>query len=144
MRITKESDYAIRVVLYLSQQNSSKKTNSKIISETENIPLRFLLKILRKLTKSGIVKSFYGVGGGYIIAKTPNKISLKEIIESIEGPITINRCLYDPEFCNLNRINSCVVHNAFLSVQSNLIKDLESITIKKLLLNISKTNETIT
>ncbi|MEN8907573.1 MAG: Rrf2 family transcriptional regulator [Clostridiales bacterium] len=129
MRITQEGDYALRVVLYLCKENMNEPKKSKIISEHEKIPLRFLLKLFRKLNKAGIIKSFRGAEGGYSIAKSPDKITLKDIIEAIDGPIFINRCIYDADFCNLNRTNTCDIHHALLKIQKRLVEDLENITI---------------
>ncbi|MEW9123954.1 MAG: Rrf2 family transcriptional regulator [Thermotaleaceae bacterium] len=135
MRITQEGDYALRVVLYLCNLGMGEKIEAKHIAVHEKIPLRFLLKLLRKLVHGGIVRSFRGVGGGYSIAQEPKNITLKNVIEAIEGPIYVNRCLYDKDFCNLNRTGSCDVHRALNQVQSNLISDLDSITFEKIMKN---------
>ena len=93
MRITQESDYALRVVLYFSSLNPGTKVSANIVAEDQNIPLRFLLKLLQKLKKADIVESFMGVNGGYALKREPKDISLKDVIEAIEGPIHLNRCL---------------------------------------------------
>lgn len=133
MKITQESDYGFRVVLYLSNLGYGKKIEAKNIAKDQNVPLRFLLKLLRKLTQSGIVKSYRGVNGGYALNRTPENITLKNIIEAIDGPIYLNRCLYDPEHCNANRKGHCGIHNALSRVQNTLIKELESINFKDIM-----------
>lgn len=133
MRITQEADYGFRVILYLSKLGYGKKVEAKTISQDENIPLRFLLKLLRKLTQSDIIKSYRGVNGGYALNHLPENITLKTVIESIDGPIHLNRCLYDPGHCNLKRSSVCGVHNALATVQSKLVKELESINFKDIL-----------
>ncbi|ATW23658.1 RrF2 family transcriptional regulator [Candidatus Formimonas warabiya] len=133
MRITQEGDYALRVVLYLSKLGLDERIEARVISDQERIPLRFLLKLLRKLTMAGIVKSYRGIGGGYAIARRPEEISLKDVIEAIEGPIYVNRCLYDPGFCNLNRAHICDVHRALDKIQSRLIQDLGEINFRDLI-----------
>lgn len=131
MNITQESDYAIRAVLILANQKDI--LDAKTIGEKGNIPLRFLLKLLRKLTSAGIVKSYRGVNGGYVLNRLPRDINLKIIIEAIEGPITINRCLYDKETCSANKGSNCCIHKALYDVQSNLIRELESVNFETLL-----------
>jgi Rrf2 family transcriptional regulator, iron-sulfur cluster assembly transcription factor len=133
MRITQESDYGFRVILYLSKLGYGKKIEAKTISKDENIPLRFLLKLLRKLTQADIIKSYRGVNGGYSLNQMPENITLKDVIESIDGPIHINRCLYDPDHCNLKRSHICGVHSALETVQIKLTKELESINFKDIL-----------
>ena len=97
MRITQETDYGFRVILYLSKLGYGEKIEAKSISKDQGIPLRFLLKLLRKLTRHGIIKSYRGVNGGYSLNRMPDEITLKDVIEAIDGPIFINRCLDDPE-----------------------------------------------
>lgn len=133
MRITQEADYGFRVVFYLSRLGYGKRVEAKTISQDENIPLRFLLKLLRKLTQSEIIKSYRGVNGGYALNQTPENITLKSVLESIDGPIHLNRCLYDPDHCNLKRSSLCGVHCALETVQHKLITDLESINFKDIL-----------
>lgn len=135
MRITQEADYGFRVILYLSKLGYGEKIEAKSIAQDENIPLRFLLKLLRKLTQSGIIKSYRGVNGGYALNQLPENVTLRDVIESIDGPIYINRCLYDPTHCNINRGTHCGVHKALSKVQSNLINELESINFKDIIEN---------
>ena len=132
MKITQEADYGLRVVIYLCKLGYGEKVESKVISEKEGIPLRFLLKLLRKLIQVGILKSYRGVNGGYAINKLPEHISLKDVIEAIDGPICVNRCVIEPSFCNLNMSGVCIVHRAMTKVQKNLNAELQSINFKQL------------
>lgn len=133
MRITQEVDYGLRVVLYLSALGVGEKVEARIISQHENIPHRFLLKLLRKLTGCGIIKSFRGVTGGYALNKEPKDINLYDIVVAIDGPIYVNRCLYDSANCNLSRSSTCTIHKALGKIQGNLINDLKSIRFDELL-----------
>ena len=132
MKITQESDYGIRVVLYLCKLGYGEKVEAKVISEKEGVPLRFLLKLLRKLIQVDILKSYRGIKGGYAVNKLPEQINLKDVIEAIDGPICVNRCVIEPAFCNLNRSDVCIVHRAMTKVQKNLNAELESINFKQL------------
>lgn len=133
MKITQEADYALRVILYLSKLGYGEKVEARVIAEKEDLPLRFLLKLLRKLTKSGIVVSFRGVKGGYALNKEPKDINLKDVIESIDGPIYVNRCTYDPQYCNAGKNGNCEVHRALCKIQKKLVDELESVNFQSLL-----------
>lgn len=135
MKITQEVDYALRVVLYLSKLGYGTKIEAKVISQQENIPLRFLLKLLRKLKQASIINSFRGVTGGYALAKLPKDITLKDVVEAIDGPIYVNRCLYDPSLCNLNRTNHCEMHETLNRVQQKLLYELEAISFEDIMNN---------
>ena len=132
MKITQEADYGLRVVLYLSKLEYGEKKDSGTMSENNGIPLRFLLKLLRKLIDSGIIKSYRGVNGGYALNKLPEKITLKDVVEAIDGPISVNRCLIDPEFCNAKQKGTCEIHRALAGVQQKLLNELEKINFKDL------------
>jgi Rrf2 family protein len=133
MQITQEGDYALRVVLFMCKLGIGEKIEARVISKEENIPLRFLLKLLRKLTMAGILKSFRGINGGYATQKMPEDINLKDVIEAIEGPIYLNRCLYDEAFCNLNRSNTCEVHYALDKIQKSLLDNLNTMNFKDIM-----------
>lgn len=132
MRISQEADYAIRIVLYLSEQVPGHIAGAKTIAEQESVSLRFLLKILRKLVQAGLVQSFRGTNGGYSLARLPEETNLKEVIEAIDGPICINRCLYDAEYCNRRYASHCRVHRVLASVNRKLTEELESITLRNI------------
>lgn len=133
MKITQESDYAMRIVLFLCRLGVGKKIEAKAISEAEGVTLRFTLKILRKLTHKGIITSFRGVNGGYALAREPQEITMRDVIEAIEGEIFINRCLNSKENCNIQRGNVCAVHKELAKIQRSLLENLSSVTFKKLM-----------
>ncbi len=133
MKITQEADYALRVILHLSKLGYGEKVEARIISEEEELPLRFLLKLLRKLKKAGIVVSFRGVKGGYALNKQPKDINLKDVIEAIDGPICINRCIYDPKYCNAGKNGNCQIHKTLCKIQKKLVNELEAVDFQDIL-----------
>lgn len=132
MNINQESDYAFRIVLMLSKEGLDNKLDAKSLSERGNIPLRFLLKLTRKLTQAGIVKSYRGVNGGYAITKEPKHISLKDVVEAIQGPIIVNRCIYDKKACSANKTGHCSIHKALSGIQNTMINELEKVNFDSL------------
>lgn len=128
MRITHEADYAIRVVYLLCLSN--RKICAKDISEQTGVSLRFALKILRKLTQSGFIRSYKGVSGGYELQRVPSRISLGEIIECIDGPIAINHCLSNEFQCtHVSSRSECDFHRVFSEINKSLRDKLFSITM---------------
>ncbi|WP_297634599.1 Rrf2 family transcriptional regulator [uncultured Clostridium sp.] len=132
MNISQESDYAIRAIRSMYKIGESNKVEARVIAEREEIPIRFLFKILRKLCKAEIIRSFRGVNGGYLINKPLDTITLKDIIEAIDGPITINKCTEDSQSCNLC-IRGCSLYKEMLSMESKIKKILSEKTIKQIL-----------
>lgn len=128
MRITSESDYALRIITAMSCKGSV--TDAKTLSEETNVTLRFTLKILNKLVGGGIAESFKGSKGGYKLRLSPEKISLKMVIELIDGPIAIVRCLDSAECCSLNQDKTaCEYHHIFDYISLDLATKLGKISI---------------
>lgn len=128
MRITLESDYALRIVTQLAEQGE--RIDAKTLAEKTSVTPRFALKILHKLVQGGIVRSYKGTKGGYTLSKDANTITLKEIIELIDGPIIIARCVDSGESCALNHDKSaCVYHHIFDTLSIDVARKLNAITI---------------
>ena len=107
MHITLESDYAVRIV-YCLAQHAARMDAASIAAET-GVTLRFSLKILRKLVSGGLIRSYKGTKGGYELAKAPAEISMSDVIEQVEGPYAISRCLSEEHYdCNRNK-NACAI-----------------------------------
>ena len=129
MKITREADYALRIVSMLAFENSQ--IEAKNISEQKAIPYRFTLKILRKLVNAGIVKSYRGVNGGYMLSRDISEITLYDVIETIDGTIDINRCIAEPEICANS--GDCKIQKALIDAQKIMIDHFKSVTMKQVL-----------
>ena len=128
MRITLESDYALRILTELAEHNDVVDANT--LSEATSVTIRFTLKILNKLVKNGFVSSYKGARGGYKLKLPKERITLKSVIELIDGPIVIARCLETSEACSLNKDKtSCTYHHIFNTISLDVAKKLEAITI---------------
>lgn len=131
MLFNQATDYGFRIVLFLTK-HEGKRVEAKEISNKENIPERFLFKIMRKLTKEGIVKSYRGVNGGFTIGREPEDISLLDVVEAIEGPILINACFISDNQCNKGITSSCVVHHELAKLRHDIITYLRGVNFKSL------------
>lgn len=129
MKITREADYALRIMSFLAMAN--KQTEAKLIAERTGIPYRFTLKILRKIVQAGYLKSFRGVNGGYMLNMEPSEITLLDIIEVIDGKITINICMSGEEKCTNNE--QCAVRCKLASIQKMIVSELQSVTFQDII-----------
>ena len=128
MRITQESDYALRILTALAERDTVVDANS--LAEETFVTLRFTLKILNKLVKNGFVSSYKGVKGGYKLKRSTDRITLKSVIELIDGPIVMVRCLESSEVCTLNHDKTlCAYHHIFNTISSEVARKLDGITI---------------
>ncbi len=131
MHITLESDYAIRIVQILACSNN--RMDAKTIAEETCVTLRFSLKILRKLVTEGLVKSYKGSQGGYELTRPAKEISLKDVIEAVEGDYKLSRCLSDDYTCTRGRSGNCCVQDAFNEISEVVREKLASYTFDKLI-----------
>ena len=132
MRITLESDYALRIVSALAENGGV--VDAAELSRVTSVTLRFTLKILHKLVQGDLVSSFKGARGGYKLKPSPESITLKMVIELIEGPIAIMRCLGNGEACSMvSDKTACIYHNIFDAISLELSEKLNNITIADVL-----------
>lgn len=124
VHITLEADYAVRIVQVLAQSN--KRLDAKTISEMTGVTLRFSLKILRKLVAAGIIRSFKGTQGGYEIGRPLDEISLGEVIETIEGRYTLNRCITGEYACTRKKGQCCKFQKVFREISEDVREKLYS------------------
>ena len=130
MQLTREGDYGIRSVLYLARQPYKKISFVTEISEQYKIPRSFLAKILQKLVKAKIVRSYRGVKGGFSLARQAKDISVLDVLEAIEGKMAMNLCLSDKKKCDFSR--NCPVHSVWANVQSKIIEILKKSNFEEL------------
>ncbi len=130
MKITRQADYAIRVVLFLSEREPGEVVSVDDIARERLVPKSFASKIVQKLTKAGITRSFRGVKGGFSLAKPPGEITVLEVLETIDGPVAVNRCVVDDGACILS--NECAVHPIWQRIQGEIRDKLSGITFRSL------------
>lgn len=87
MRLTRAASYAIHAVVFMANQKHNRPVASHHIAQARGIPERFLLKVLKPLVSVRVLLSIKGPNGGYRLAKSPQEISLLEILEAVDGPI---------------------------------------------------------
>lgn len=113
MLLNCETDYAIRIVACLA--DTGEKMDAGSISEKTGVTPRYTLKILHKLSKGDIVKSYKGAKGGFVLAKEPEDITLYDVIVLISGPITFSNCQKNSTPCTHPK-GECYFRNTFEQV----------------------------
>ena len=137
MRITQEADYALRMVSLLAKSGAVFSYGTvqgtlfaPAMAENVAVPMGFANKILRKLSLAGIVKAMRGITGGYYLLRDPKTLTIREVIEVIDGPIEISKCLSENCDClNNPHKDCCRFHNVFGSLNHMLTERLDRLTI---------------
>ena len=102
MQITRQADYAVRAVYYLTTLGSASRAATSQIAEDQHIPPSFLAKIISQLSVAGLLHTSRGARGGVSLARDPEKISLLDVVEAIDGPILLNDCVGDTSTCTFS------------------------------------------
>ncbi|MCS7010474.1 MAG: Rrf2 family transcriptional regulator [Anaerolineales bacterium] len=129
MQITRQADYAIRAVHYLSRVGNQRAATSTVAKEMK-IPPSFLAKIISQLSIAGIVQTSRGAHGGVRLARPPEEITLLDVVEAIDGPIHLNECVADPAKCEFSEY--CIMHPVWVEAQQILAERLRSTTFANL------------
>ena len=130
MHINLESDYAVRIVQYLAQSNERRDAQS--IADSTCVSLRFTLKIMRKLVAADIVQSFKGAHGGYTLSRPASSITLRQVIEAVEGPYRFSRCVDNGYACNCSSVTACPFHSVFDDITKMVIQKRDEATFDSL------------
>ncbi len=114
MQLTRAGEYAVKSLLYLAAQHAEVRVMASEVATAEKIPVNFVRKILESLAKTGLVKSFRGAGGGFTLGRPADEISLRHIVEAVEGPLALNQCL-QPHACE--NLPNCPVSQVWMEAQ---------------------------
>jgi len=131
MQFTKAEEYGILGVLYLAERNDSAVTPLSEISEAKEIPEKFLAKIFQSLSRAGIVRSHRGVRGGFTLAKEPTQVTVKEVLEAIQGPYHLAKCIKDDHICD--KSDFCALRELLKIAEDRLVSVFEQHTLSDLL-----------
>jgi Rrf2 family protein len=130
MQFTKAEEYGIIGMIHLARQPRGAVVSLSEISKIENIPDKFLAKIFQNLTKSDLVKSHRGVRGGFSLAKTPRKITMGEIIRSVQGEEDPMKCVLKHHVCD--KVAACPIRKAVLDANKQMFAVYNRHSLKEL------------
>jgi Rrf2 family protein len=130
LEITRQADYALRAAVEIAHTPDGERVSTAAIAARQKIPLPFLAKIVSQLVVHGVLEATRGASGGVRLARPAHTITMREVIEIIDGPITINLCVRDPQACDHSR--TCALCEIFADTLSELVQKLEGITLADL------------
>lgn len=130
LTISRETDYACRVMLHLAMLPQGQHVTAQQIAQGRIIPRAIVRRVITRLAKAQLVITTRGKGGGLTLAHPSNEISLLDIVQAMEGPIALNACLATAFQCPLMKV--CSVHEAWAGVHDMVLKQLAAATLDKL------------
>jgi Rrf2 family transcriptional regulator, iron-sulfur cluster assembly transcription factor len=124
---SRQCEYALQAVLYITSKDSNGYTDIKEISAKLNIPQHFLAKILQNLSKSGLLKSQKGPSGGFALSTDPDDITLYQIVVAVDGDGFLTDCVLGLPVCDSD--NPCPVHDRWRKLREDIYKMLAAKTV---------------
>jgi Rrf2 family protein len=128
LRFTKRADYGLMAIHYIAIHDEGA-VSAKRIAEEFSIPQELLAKILQRLAKQGLIVSYNGPKGGYVLSRRPAEISVGEVIRALEGPINIVSCLEDSECPQMER---CSLRLPVKKLQAAITQLLDTMSLAEL------------
>ncbi len=128
--VRRNTDYALRAIVNLARNHGKGPVSSRTIANQENVPYQLASKLMQKLNNAKLVTSYMGPKGGFGLSREPSKINLLEIIEAVQAPISLNRCILSKEICPLQK--RCTVRPKLVELQKYIGNFLGNITLDEL------------
>jgi Rrf2 family protein len=130
MQVSRKVDYALRAIIYLSVQSGGRPVSVKEIAARRRIPRKFLEKIIQDLIRADLVKSHRGAHGGYTLTRRPHDVSFRDVIEAVEGPISLNVCVTEQHDCSV--LSSCNMQRIWQEGQRRMLEYFSDTTLADL------------
>ena len=130
MLVPMKVDYGVRILVHLASLKPDEIAKATEISKKRHIPEKFLFQISNELIEKKFIKSLRGPKGGYSLAKSPNEISIADIIEGLDKSMAPVSCLYNSDICVIS--GHCSQQDMWSDIEQTLMSKLESVTIKDL------------
>ncbi len=122
MQITRQADYALRAMLYLARLEPTQRAATSQIADEQHIPPSFLAKIISQLSIAGLIHTSRGARGGVSLARSPEEVTILEVVEAIDGPISLNECTHSAGACTFGE--TCPLRPLWCETQAELVDRL--------------------
>lgn len=132
LKINRQTDYAVRVILALAQHGEGARLSSAEIQQEMLIPRAFMTRIVAQLAREGLVNTFPGRDGGLMLPRPASQISLREVVEAFEGPILLSECMQVKGEDDCPFQSNCPVRSKWGRVQAAMMREMASISFEDL------------
>ena len=130
MQFSVSIEYAIHVLIYLARAGEEKSVLLADIAAAIKVPKEYMRKIFQMLTRRGLVSGRRGAGGGYRLARPAVELTLRDVVEAVEGSLPVYGCLHMRRHCELSL--TCPVRKAFHAAREKMAEALQDTTIHDL------------
>lgn len=131
LRLSKKSDYALIAMKHLATRPPGAESSSaREISEAYAIPLELLAKVLQRLVRARLLVSVQGTRGGYRLARPAVSVSVADVIQAVDGPVTVTACSPDDHACE--QYGTCSIRDPLWKIKSRIVEALNTVSVAEL------------
>jgi Rrf2 family protein len=130
LRLSKKADYALIAMKHLATRPDGASASAREIAEQYDIPVELLAKVLQRLARRTLVTSHQGTRGGYRLARPVNQISVADIIQAIDGPLTVTACSTEDENCG--QYAKCSVRDPLWKIKDRIVSALSTCSLQEI------------
>ncbi len=141
MKVSTKGRYGLRILLDLALHDSGTPRMIRDIAESQQISEKYISRLIIELRRAALVRSIRGSKGGYRIAKAPEEITLLEVLEVMEGPVSIVDCVRKPEQCC--RVALCPTRDIWERVNNDIRSSMSKVTLREIIDNFQQRNSEV-
>src|ERR671937_3093994 len=130
LRLSKKADYALMAMKHLALRGETGSSSAREIAGQYDIPIELMAKVLQRLVRRGLLSSHQGTRGGYQLARMPTQISVADVIQAIDGPVTVTACSSEDGLCE--QYAKCNVRDPLWRVRERILTALGECTLAEL------------
>lgn len=129
LRLSKKADYALIAMKHLATRPDAASVSAREIAEQYDIPIELMAKVLQRLARRGLLASHQGTRGGYRLSRAAAAISVADIIQAIDGPLTVTACSTDAENCD--QYGKCSVRDPLWRIKDRILSALATCSLQE-------------
>src|SRR6185312_4286458 len=129
LRLSKKADYALMAMKHLAMRSDAASASAREIAEQYDIPIELMAKVLQRLARRGLVTSHQGTRGGYRLARAASIITVADIIQAIDGPLTVTACSTEAENCD--QYAKCSVRDPLWRIKDRIVAALATCSLQE-------------
>lgn len=130
-RLSKGTDYGIRILAHMARHASRATLNAREVAEALRLPTPMVSKVMKSLARAGVLESQRGAKGGFRLSRRPEDLSVAEMIAALEGPVALTECQIGPALCEHESL--CRVQEPWNVINRSVQNTLATITLSDLI-----------
>jgi Rrf2 family protein len=130
LRLSKKADYALIAMKHLAQKRAAPSTSAREIAEQYGIPIELMAKVLQRLVRTGLLASTQGTRGGYTLGRPASSITVADVIQAIDGPLTVTACSTEKNSCE--QYSKCNIRDPLWQIRERIVAALGTVTLSEM------------